>query len=137
MHNTGPRTIPYDFDSQPTAVIYADAFFEIGEQKFHPARVPDELAWNAKVAAGSSNGWGTVIFPVLKSTGNTDIHRAIAFRGEVPVQTVLAFGSRRAYIYFLEAFAQVFSGILLHAMLGPAHVTFCDDEAAKHALIRG
>ena len=137
IHSTGPRTLPYESTSGPTALVYADAFFEIGDQKYHPARVPDELVWNKTIARESRNGWGAVVFPVLHSTGQTDVRRAIAFRGQVPVETVLEFGSRRAYIYFLEAFAQVFAGIVMHDILGQDHVTFCDNEAAKHALIRG
>jgi hypothetical protein len=109
---TGPRTLPYDFSARPTALVYADAFFEIGDQKYHPARVPDDVAWNRTIARESRNGWGTVIFPVLHSNNGTDVTKALAFRGTVPVDTVLAFGSRRAYIYFLEAFAQVVSSIV-------------------------
>jgi hypothetical protein len=137
IHNTGPRTLYYDFDTRPTALVYADAFFEIGDQKFHPSRVPDDLVWNRTIAKESRNGWGTVIFPVLHSTATTDVQKAIAFRGTVPVETVLAFGSRRAYLYFLEAFAQVISSIIFSDLLGQEHMTFCDNEAAKHALIRG
>ena len=49
-HNTGPRTLYYDFDIRPTALVYADAIFEIGDQKFHPSRVPDDLVWNRTIA---------------------------------------------------------------------------------------
>ena len=47
-----------------------------------------------------------------------------------------AFCTRRAYIYFLEAWAQVLIGIGFADMLGEAYTTFCDNEAAKHALLK-
>ena len=50
---------------------------------------------------------------------------------------IQAFCSRRAYIYFLEAWAQILVGIGFADILGDAYTTFCDNEASKHALLKG
>ena len=47
------------------------------------------------------------------------------------------FCSRKAFIYFLEAFAQIIIGLTFDFLLGPFYTTFCDNEAAKHAIIKG
>ena len=44
---------------------------------------------------------------------------------------------RRAFIYFLEAWAQVVVSLAFGPYLGTHYVSFCDNEAAKHALLKG
>jgi hypothetical protein len=78
------------------------------------------------------SGWGAIAFFKLK-----DCPPAATIRGEVPSDILQRFCSRRAYIYFLEAWAQVLIGIGFADMLGDAYTTFCDNEAAKHALLKG
>ena len=58
-------------------------------------------------------------------------------RCSLPSSVLGPFCKRRAFIYFLEAFAQIVTGILFEDLLGQYHTTFCDNEAAKHAIIKG
>ena len=48
-----------------------------------------------------------------------------------------AFCSRRAFIYFLEAWAQIVTVFVFADLLHGPYTAFIDNEAAKHALIKG
>ena len=61
---------------------------------------------------------------------------AFTIRGKVPKKTLLKYTGNLAYIYFLEAWAQIVAAITASDLLGQRYVTFCDNEAAKHALTK-
>ncbi len=75
--------------------------------------------------------------PHMKSNNGPLINRAIYVRGVVPSSKLRQFCTRRAFIYFLEAWAQILVGIACHELLGPRYTSFCDNDAAKHALLKG
>lgn len=74
------------------------------------------------------NGWGVV---ARLQDG------AIFASGEVPVELRHSFCARRAYIYFLEIYAQVLSAIFLRRRLGSMWISFIDSTAGHSALLRG
>ena len=58
-------------------------------------------------------------------------------RGEIPHDIVRAFSETRAYIYFLEGLAQIIPVLVAGEYLNQYYISFVDNEAAKHALVRG
>ena len=89
LQRAGPRTLP--FQVPEVAVIYADAFFELGGRRVRPSEdLPETLNF---VPAFFSNGFGFVA--TIK--GHTWF-----FAGSVPMWFTRHLSSRRAYIYMLE-----------------------------------
>ena len=77
-------------------------------------------AWDIKECKFFDNGWGAVIFPRMRHCRRTMWNR-----------------DWRAFIYFLEAWAQIVVSLAFGPFLGTHYVSFCDSEAAKHALLKG
>ena len=119
-----PRTI--NFVVHDTAVIYADAFFEMGGRKWRPG---DDYDIDNIVAPSTFvNGWGCVV-----RTKDECLYAA----GTLPMWFTRHFFTRRSYIYVLEIMAQVIPLVRLADRL-PRHITlFIDNEPARHALIKG
>ena len=111
---------------QIVPVVYADAFFQQGDEK-KTTRAALLEARNVTSDDPLQNGWGAVIFPNREGWPE-----ALTIRGAVPRRTLLKFTENLAYIYF-----QIVAAITAADLLGSRYVTFCDNEAAKHALIRG
>lgn len=132
-------------DGQP--IIYADAFFELGDKRMSPGN-PESIPydWRPLEAPDHKNGWGAVLFlkqrhfqrmrsPPRDAAGK--FPAALTMRGEVPSEILRRFCSRRAYIYFLEAWAQCIAIWAFATMIQEPFLSFCDNEASKHALIKG
>ena len=101
-----PRTICFRPSSSSATgrlpVIYADAFFLLGDMRLSPGTADEIPAeWDPSKAPKLPNGWGAVIFPQRDGWP-----AAFTMRGEVPDSIVKRFCTRRAFIYFLEAWAQ-------------------------------
>jgi len=112
--------------------LYADAFFDIGDKRFKPSSADIPTEWQPSQAHLLHNGWGVVFFPRKHGWP-----QAITLRGEVPEHILHKYCQRQAFIYFLEAWAQVLPSIALAEYLDMAYLAFVDNEAAKHALLRG
>ena len=54
-----------------------------------------------------------------------------------PPPVLQKYCTRQAFIYFLEAWAQVLPSIVFNDWLDDAYIAFVDNDAAKHALIKG
>ena len=150
IQNSPPRTISFDIICDAPdghAVLYADAFFELGDLRLSPGD-PDSIPvnWKPLEAPGYKNGWGAVVFlkhrhfakmkdPPFLPDGS--VPEAITFRGEVPADILQRFCSRRAFIYFLEAWAQCMAIWTVAHLIEEPFIAFCDNEAAKHALVKG
>ena len=111
--------------------MYCDSFFLLGDQRLSPNADSVPTAWNKTATEQLRNGWGTVFFP--RRDGWPE---AFTIRGEVPPALLRAFCGRQAFIYFLEAWAQIISCFFFEQMLTSLHIAFCDNEASKHALIK-
>ena len=85
------------------AIIYADAFFEIGGRRYRPAEAEEIPCWGRTAPASFINGWGFVACV----SGKT-----VFAAGSVPFWFVRHFSSRRAYIFMLEVVAQLVPSLL-------------------------
>ena len=72
-----------------------------------------------------------MIFP----PGETD--RAWYFQGRLPREILKQFSSNTAFIYLLEAWVAIIAPIVCEPILGDFYIQCCDNEAARHALIKG
>lgn len=122
-----PRWIPFKApDFTPT--VYADAFFQLGDERFSPSSTSLPQRWTKNMPAQLVNGWGIV----------ARFHDGTVFAsGTVPIDIIKIFCARRAYIYFLEIFAQVLAVIFLRKRLKNTWVAFIDNTAGHSSLMRG
>ena len=118
LQRAGPRL--------EVAVIYADAFFELGGRRVRPSEdLPETLNF---APASFSNGFGFVA--TIK--GHTWF-----FAGSVPMWFTRHFSSRRAFIYMLKAVAQVVPLVALQSLLPQHLLLFIDNEPARQGLMKG
>ena len=75
-----------------------------------------------------SNGWGIVIFPARETP--------IVTSGHIP-PTLLQFTSSHAFIYFLEAWTAIIAPVVFRPLLTTPYIQVCDNEASKHAILKG
>ena len=96
------RTLPLSTRWRPVPLLYADAFFRLGNDQL----IPDDIRLN-KVAVDwrqtghLQNGFGSVLFPIQ---GPPQF-----FHGHVPAEALRRFASRDAFIFSLEAVVQMVS----------------------------
>ena len=76
------------------------------------------------------NGWGAVFLPKNSQQG-------MAIRGCVPEAILKPFTCNKAYIYFLEAFAQVAAKSFFAPVAEEWTIHFIDNDSAKHAINKG
>jgi hypothetical protein len=110
------------------SLVYADAFFEAGDL----AKTRGSRSTPMCDVARLRNGWGCVVIP---DKNRVDI--GIMIRGEIPHDIVSTFADTGAYIYFLEAIAQIIPVLVLQDKISRHYISFIDNEAAKHALVKG
>ena len=101
LRNPSPRWIPFEPASQSSAVLYADAFFELGDKSFGLSDEPPEN-WYSTSFRRYGNGWGFVV----RSRSSTRFAH-----GSVPHDVLALFTSRRAYIYCLEITGQILAAM--------------------------
>ncbi len=133
-----PRTLRYVQQQEGYALLFADAYFLMGDKRHKPSDTDIPTRWSTTDCPLYENGWGCVIFP------SSDWRRtrarcppAFVVKGSVPATVLKLFCSRKAYIYFLETWAQIVTTLIAHDMLGDRHFSFVDNEAAKYALVKG
>jgi hypothetical protein len=121
-----PAIIPWPGSSTLTAVLYADAYFQMGDQKFSPQTAPAQLRGAAN--QNLTNGWGFVL-----RLGDCVLYDF----GTIPPAVLRVFCSRRAFIYFLEIAAQLLPLIAFASQLPAFWVAFIDNAAGEGALRKG
>ena len=124
LDHAPPRFIPFGAATSRVAILYADAFFRKGDQLFSSANE----AWCFRKAPDFCNGWGFVA---------RIENQTFYAMGEVPQHVVAAFGHRRAFIYFLELYAQMVMVGTLADVLPQYWVSFIDNRAGCCALEKG
>ena len=77
------------------------------------------------------NGWGAVVYWADRALPPT------YFFSRVPPEVLVHLAARDAYIFALEALAQVLPCLLIHGQALGAYLSFIDNTAAQHALSRG
>ncbi|CAE6912084.1 DSK2B [Symbiodinium sp. CCMP2592] len=127
LQHAQPRWVPFNPESHASAVLYADAFFELGDRKFGLSDEPPD-SWFSTSSRRYKNGWGFVV-----RSGSTTRFAS----GTVPSDVLCLFTSRRAYIYCLEIFGQVIAALTCRDILPQCWIGFCDNTAGKAALVRG
>ncbi|CAE7663318.1 rlmN1 [Symbiodinium sp. CCMP2592] len=122
-----PKWIPFCPTPDDHSVLYADAFFELGDSSFGLSDEPPQH-WNNRSSCMYRNGWGFVV---------RTPHGVRYGAGRVPAEVLSRFTSRKAFIYSLEIFAQIVAAITCQDVLSPFWLGFCDNQAGRSALERG
>jgi hypothetical protein len=127
-----PRSRPLQSTDGHHSRVYTDAYFKMGDRRFSPSATDIPEEWSTEHCPDYENGWGGVVFP---HPNHPELGYTV--RGSVPPIVLRHFCSRKAYIYFLEAWALVLVTLAFSAWLDTAPLGFVDNEAAKFALIKG
>ena len=122
-----PTKIPRDPQVRQFAVIYTDAYYTANQQQLRPSD-PIPEAWRPQDYGTVDNGFGAVIFLPGES------HRVWFFQGRLPKEILKQFSSNTAFIYLLEAWVAL---LIFEPLLGDFYIQCCDNEAARHAIIKG
>eukprot|EP00435_Cladocopium_sp_Y103_P030010 s148_g7.t1 len=122
------RPMQLNFRTEPTSVIYADAYFKAGERTIRLSAAADDWSWNPDGSNIMENGWGFII------RHNTEVFFA---HGSIPPHLMSHFTTRRAFIYALEVLAQTLALIAGQNFLYRNIWCFCDNEAGRCALMKG
>ena len=89
----------FRFQYQPCTVIYADAFFQAGDERLSIRTALDHSGWRADATHLMKNGRGFVL--------REPCGRCHYAHGEIPGALLGRFTTRRAFIYALEILAQI------------------------------
>ena len=113
-----PRWLPFH-RSGPQVVVYTDAFFQLGDLKVspHDTRIPHH--WSPPQKQPLINGWGVVI--------RID-DRTMYAMGSISDKVLRRFGTRKAFIYFLEIVAQVIVVVFFRSVLPSFWLSFIDNQ---------
>ena len=126
LRRVQPRFFPFAPDSEPFAVLYADAFFQEGDLVHKAGFVPTSA--RASPRDRWNNGWGFVL-----RVGA----RVLYSRGRVPSWFLKHFAARKAFIYVLEILAQVFALVAFGRRLPRFWLAYIDNVAGQFALLKG
>ncbi|CAE7666505.1 rlmN1 [Symbiodinium sp. CCMP2592] len=124
LTNFTPRWFPFNHASIEKAVVYADAFFQLGDAKYGLSDEPP-TTWHSRSSCMCHSGWGFIV----RTTSGV----RYGF-GSVPAEVLSFFTSRKAFIYALEIMAQIVAAVSCHEILCPYWLGFCDNSAGKAAL---
>ena len=141
LQDPRPRIRQMRCGTSPPSIVYADAFDKRGDVaklRYRRSHLPQERPEGLESGIGAlapeldnkpSNGWGFLVF----------LRNGITcyMAGSVPTEVTEAFSPTLAYIYFLETLAQIIPLTVLHNYLSDSYLSFVDNEASKHALIKG
>ena len=122
-----PRRIPLRPRDERTSIVYADAFFKLGERSWRIGQQPPRH-WTKAAVSSLTNGWG-----FLAKAGS----HVTAGQGCVPAAIVERFSSKKAYIFFLEINAQILALLANREFLDSFWICFIDNTAGRAALEKG
>ena len=124
-----PRALPLDTSFVPVPVIYADAYFALGDQKFRACDLVDNrIAFSTAVVPDLENGFGAILFPVHG--------KPLYFSGALPAPFLAVFAQRGQFIFLLEALVQIPALFVFHNELSGLYISFVDNTAAQFALAK-
>ena len=123
LQHLHPRWFPRG-GPPPHDTLWTDAYYAPGDLK----GAPSPPKHRHQVVSPIENGWGFV----LTCGGDTFFSH-----GSVPEWVIRPFGSRRAFIYLLEAIAPVIACVLMRDLLSHHLLAFVDNQASLQALKKG
>ena len=125
-----PMTIPRNPTFHSFSVIYTDAYFKLKGTVYRPGdeNLPQ---WDARQTPDIENGWAALCFH------QGDVHYGAYFQGRLPSALLRQFSADQAFIYLLEAWAAILAPVIFEPWLDHFYVQCCDNEASRHALIKG
>ena len=125
---------PVRFDLRPqvrsvrVAILYSDAFLTVHQSRHAVSRWL-QASLPLQALQHSTNGFGSVFL----APG----FRPVGFRGQVPLSVLARSCASKAFIFWLEAIAQVISTVIVVRHVCSHVVCFVDNSAAEHALVKG
>ena len=124
-----PRALPLDPSFVPVPVMYADANFALGDQKFRACDLVDNrIAFSAAAMLDLENGFSAILFPVHG--------KPLYFSGSLPAPFLAVFEQRAQFIFLLEALVQILALFVFHNELSGPFISFVDNTAAQFALAK-
>ena len=125
-----PMTIPRNPTFRSFSVIYTDAYFKLKGTVYRPGdeNLPQ---WDSRQTPDIENGWAALCFH------QGDVHNGAYFQGRLPSVLLRQFSADQAFIYLLEAWAAILAPVIFEPWLDRFYVQCCDNEASRHALIKG
>ena len=127
LQHAQPRVAPLVPDTFQPTIIYTDAYYQIDGVHKRCCDLTEEDLQHAH--KDLPNGWWIVVFSPGKPP--------IVTSGHVPPNLLHQFTSSRAFIYFLEAWTAVIAPVLFQPILTKPYIQLCDNEASKHAILKG
>ena len=92
LRQARPRRIPLHPQKGCTSIVYADAYFRLGERLWKVGQGhASPKHWTRQATTELENGWGFLV-----KTGDV----VSAAHGRVPAEIFRLFSSRKAYIFF-------------------------------------
>eukprot|EP00435_Cladocopium_sp_Y103_P058746 s29_g20.t1 len=126
LQNIQPKIVRFHFETP--AVLYADAYFQAGDQKIRISQAPDHK-WDCDANNLLTNGWGFVLH-TQKGTFYAN--------GSIPGHMLGRFTERNAFIYALEIMAQMIAIITTRHLLENSSIwCWIDNEPGRTALRKG
>ena len=113
---------------RPVTHLYADAFITIHGVRRSARRWLEELPPLQELQT-ATNGFGAIVTVPGRAP--------VGFRGEVPTTVLADLASSRAYIFWLEALAQIVSVAVASSVCSEHVACWIDNTAAEHALNKG
>ena len=127
LRQARPRRIPLHPQKGCASIVYADAYFKLGERLWKVGHASPKH-WTRQATTELENGWGFLV-----KTGDV----VSAAHGRVPAEIIRLFSSHKAYIFFLEVNAQILALLANRERLSRFWVCFIDNSAGLAALARG
>ena len=127
LQNSHPRRCPLQPTPFSPTIIYTDAFYTINGYNKRCSDLTEEDLQQAN--KDLPNGWGIVVFSAQQTPMVTS--------GHIPPNLLQQFASSQAFIYFLEAWAAIIAPVLFRPVLTTPYIQLCDNEASKHAILKG
>ena len=129
LRQARPRRIPLHPQKGCTSIVYADAYFRLGERLWEVGQGhASPKHWTRQATTELENGWGFLV-----KTGDV----VSAAHGRVPAEIFRLFSSRKAYIFFLDVNAQILALLANRERLSRFWACFIDNSAGLAALSRG
>ena len=119
----------FEFRTPQCSIVYADAYFQAGDQKISVGRALQRNDWRADTTNLLQNGWGFII--------RKPNQECLYAHGQVPGNLLGRFTSRRAFIYALEIIAQLLCLVAGMPHMERMSLCFIDNEPGKFALLKG